>query len=305
MSQIFKTIQAQIIDFSQITNNEEKIIDMITEKGIPALCITNKSIYKISLGQGIIEGTNEIYDTYNQITKEFDFSITHPIFKNSYGIVNKRSEQELKILVYNIMLELTSMSKINVYIEDQWSKIYKDVYQNIGQYKTSSTILPSLPFLKENVDGFFVECKNTVSYLLTIFKIYYQKTSLIAKNPTCIKCIKDISNKNFNSTNKDELIRIFQDLDKLCSKMRAIRNAINHPENYAENIFLLYDVHWENNKTLCPPLLEYKSKIEKVFYQGQEDIIKYFKHTYSNLLNITGNFLNILIEDIDSKTKKL
>ena len=36
-----------------------------------------------------------------------------------------------KILVYNIMLELTSMSKINAYIEDQWSKIYKDVYQNV------------------------------------------------------------------------------------------------------------------------------------------------------------------------------
>lgn len=85
--------------------------------------------------------------------------------------------------------------------------------------------------------------------------------------------------------------------------MRAMRNALNHPENYEENLFLLYDIHWGNNKILYPPIIEYQSKVDNNMLQGQENVIEYFNNEYSFLLEIVGKFINTLIVDLDMQHK--
>ena len=300
MPQNVNSTQVQIMDLSPIMEAEERIIGIIGEEGLPPLVITNKFIYKILFGKGIIMETGEVYETYNQTTKEFDFSINHPIFKNSFGIVQCRAEKELKILTYSIMEELASILKIKNYIEEQWEKISSDVFHNIEKFEVSSQCLPLIPFLKESVDGFFVECKNILSYILTLFKIYYQKKTIIARNPYCNDCLKDINKPKFHSIDKNGLQKVFNNLQSFSDEMRAIRNAINHPENFKENKFLLYNVYWGNHKKLCPPLFEYQSMIDKNIKKGEKDVIVYFDNAYVMFLNIVGNFLKILIKDIDN-----
>lgn len=302
MPQSVKSTQVQIMDLGRIFSSDEYIVSIIGEVGLPQLTITNKAIYKNLFGKGIIEETMEIYDTYNQVTKEFDFSIGSPIFDNTLGLVRNRNEKELKILSYNIMHELASVSKINNYLNMQWQNICENVNQNIKDYEDGVRILPSIPFLKESVDGFFVEYKNMVSYILTIFKIYYQHKTIIADNPSCYKCLQNIRNKMFISANKDILSDIFQKLNKHFSRMRAMRNALNHPENYKENLFLLYDIHWGNNKILCSPIIEYKSKVDNNMLQGQENILEYFNNEYYFLLDIVGKFINTLVVDLDTNS---
>lgn len=300
MSQIIKYTQVQTIDFSKIMEIGENLIGIIAVEELPSLVITDKFIYKILFGKGTIMQTGENYNTYQQITKEFDFSVNHPIFKNSLGIVQKREEKELKILAYAIMEELSSILKVKNYVGEQWKQIYRDVFLNIEKYETTSQLLPQIPFLKESVDGFFVECKNIVSYILTLFKIYYEGKTIIAKSSSCEDCLKYINTSEFNSINKQEIRKLFKDLKCLSDTLRAIRNAINHPENFRENKFLLYNVHWGNNKKLCPPFFEYQSIIDKKPKKGPEDVIVYFNNTYTSLLEIVGNFLNILINDLDN-----
>lgn len=304
MSQNVKSTQVQIMNLANIFSDGERIVNMVGEEGLPPLTITNKAIYKNLFGKGVIEETKENYDTYNHVTKEFDFSIGNPIFDNTFGLVINRKEEELKILTYSIMHELASISKINNYLNNQWQNICESVNQNIKGYEYNVRILPNIPFLKENVDGFFVEYKNMVTYILTIFKIYYQHKTIIARNPYCKDCLKEIKNKNFFSINKDLLHNIFQELDAHCTKMRAMRNALNHPENYKDNLFLLYDVHWGNNKVLCQPIIEYKSKLDNGnTFQGHENVLEYFNSEYSFLLEIVGKFINTLIVDLNMKHK--
>lgn len=302
MSQNIRSTQVQIMDLGSVFSSDEYIIKIIGEVGLPPLTITNKAIYKILFGKGVVEETKEIYDTYNQVTKEFDFSIGNPIFDNTLGLVINRKEKELKILTYSIMHELSSISKISNYLNNQWQNICESVNQNIKEYEYNVRILPNIPFLKESVDGFFVEYKNIVSYILTIFKIYYQHKTIEADNPYCSECLKEIKNKTFFSVNKDLLYNIFQKLDSHCAKMRAMRNALNHPENYKENLFLLYDIHWGNNKILCPPIMEYTSKLGNNTFQGQENVLEYFNSEYSFLLEIFGKFINTLVIDLDASS---
>lgn len=84
--------------------------------------------------------------------------------------------------------------------------------------------------------------------------------------------------------------------------MRAMRNALNHPENYKENLFLLYDIHWGNNKILRSPIIEYKSKVDNNMLQGQENILEYFNNEYYFLLDIVGKFINTLVVDLDTNS---
>lgn len=294
MSQVFKTTEVAVMDFSKIFTEGEYFTGILQEVGLPQLFFTNKAIYKCVPGKGVIIDTGMKYNTYDQITKEFDFSYEHPIWQNTYRVIGARSEKELKILTYHIVCEFSSILHIGNYFFNQWENIIHLVNQNIKDYESSSAILPEIPMLKENLDGFFVECKNLVSHMLTIFKLYYLKKNILDKNPSETMCLTLIKESTFKSKNKDSLNNIFEKLEQVAKIMRAIRNSISHPENYKENLFLLYNVHWENNNVLCPPVIEYKTRNEA----GQISVLDYVSKTYETLLEVCGSFLGILVQDI-------
>lgn len=294
MTQEYKTTEVSLMDFSKIFKGDEHFTGIIQEVGLPMLFTTNKAMYKCVSGKGIIEDTGEKYDTYDQITREFDFSGDHPIWQNTYKIIGTRPERELQILTYHIVSELSSIMHINSYFNEQWENIKSQVSQNIEAYKASSALLPEIPMLKEHLDGFFVECKNLISHLLTIFKLYYQGKTIIANNPKVEKCLEEIKKDTLKSKNKNELINIFERLKKIGKTVRAVRNAISHPENYKENFFLLYNVHWENNRILFSPIIEYKTVEEA----GQLNVLDFTNETYTSLLEICGSFFNALVQDM-------
>ena len=305
MAIICKTNQVVSIDFSKIFTENEHVVGTIGELGLPLLVHTNKAIYKLVVGKGTIEGMGEKYDTYNQITKEFDFSEMYPIYENTWKIVALRSETPLRILTYQMMMEFNSVLHINNYFFQQWQDIVREVKENMKAYETSSAILPPIPLLKELIDGFFVECKDLISHILTLFKLYYLKRKIEERgNPTESKCLEKVKEPEFFSTNRGELIRLFRMLGEIGQTLRAIRNALSHPENYADNSFSLYNVHWENNKTLCSPIIEYRTTYKKKNYQGQIQVLEYTSSTYDSLLTICGSFLNILVQDLNSENKK-
>lgn len=295
MSKVYKTTQLSIMDFSKIFTEGEYIKGTIFEIGLPPLIYTNKAIYKCMSGVGNIENTGEKYDTYNQMTKEFDFSDEHPIFQNTWKIVAFQPKKELKILTYQMMVKLNSILYMKNYFFEHWITIRNQVNRNIKAYEYSSTLLPQIPMLKETLDGFFVEGKDLISYILTLFKLYYLNKDIKDTNPNESNCLEEIKKETFFSQNKKVLIIIFQQLNEIALTLRTIRNAISHPENYKDNYFCLYNVHWENNKNLASPIIEYKAK----YCQGQISVLEYVDTTYNSLLKICGSFLNILIQDVD------
>lgn len=294
MSQELETTELSILDFSKIFTEGETFDGFLMEEGLPPLIFSNKAVYKHVAGKGIMKNTGEKYDTYNQITKEFDFSGGHPIWQNTYRIIGSRPEKELKILTYHIISEFSSIFHINNYLLAQWDAITKQVTENIQSYENSSALLPQIPLLKETIDGFFAECKNLISHMLTLFKLYYLKEAITTDNLSESDCLLKIKNDTLISKDKIKLTNIFEELKKLCETLRAIRNAISHPENYKDNYFLLYNVHWENNKTLCPPVIEYRAKK----MAGQISVLDYTNATYYSLLKICGSFLSVLVKDL-------
>lgn len=294
MTQEYKTTEVSIIDFSKIFTGEEHFTGIVQQVGLPMLFSTNKAMYKCVVGKGIICDTGEKYDTYDQITKEFDFSTDHPIWKNTYMIVGSRPEKELQILTYHVASGLSSIMHTNSYLFAQWNSITKYVTENIQSYKTSSVLLPEIPLLKEIIDGFFAESKNLISHILTIFKLYYLKKSITEKNLEEDNCLAEINKVSFISKDKENLIRAFEKLSEIGNIIRAVRNAISHIEDYKQNSFLLYNVHWENHKTLCPPIIEYKNKGNV----GQIDALGFINETYVSLLDICGLFFGVLVQDM-------
>lgn len=294
MPQTIKSESVQLIDMSKIFSSEEIIVGMISEVGLPILILTNKAIYRWMFGKGIVVETGEKYNTYQQITKEFDFSPDHPLFQNTYGIAQKTNNTLLKIFAYDIMSKLSSLLKITEFLFFQWNIIENEVNKDIKNYETTPKTLPLIPLLKENVDAYFVECKNIISDILTMFKIYFQRKTINSRNIGTLKCLNIIKKEN----NPPETIKLFQTLNEIDTKVRAIRNAISHPENYKENIFFLYNVYWGNHNVLSQPFFEYQSTIEKKLQRGQEELIPYFKKTYESLLDISGSFMKETIKHI-------
>lgn len=69
------TNQVNVMDLSRIIDKEEYIVDLIAEVGLPPIVVTNKKMYKMLLGQGIVVETGEPYNAHNQLVEAFDFSV--------------------------------------------------------------------------------------------------------------------------------------------------------------------------------------------------------------------------------------
>ena len=286
MTVTLATDKVSVMNLSQIFSKEEHIIGMITEEGLPPIIITNKKMYKMVLGNGIIVETGERGVASNQVVEVFNFSVDHPIFQSTYKVVQHNNKQELKILSYAIMEEFNSILNIYNYLYDNWEKINISFSTNRSEYESLSKTLPQIPFLKEYFDAFFTETKDIISYLLTLFKIYYTHNNTKYKKSgvkDCIDFIKD--------TDLTHLKDIFEKLRDVSTLVLGARNAIVHPENHKENKFLLYNVYLNSDNVLMPPCFEYKSKDGS----GEYDVLEYIDFVYKSLLDISKQFLTTLV----------
>lgn len=102
--------------------------------GLPPIVVTNKKMYKMLLGQGIVVETGEPYNAHNQVVEVFDFSVEHPIFKSTYRIVKQSEKTELKILTYSIMEKLYSILKIRNYLRENWDEMHQAFLANRKDY---------------------------------------------------------------------------------------------------------------------------------------------------------------------------
>ena len=286
MTVTLATDKVSVMNLSQIFSKEEHIIGMITEEGLPPIIITNKKMYKMVLGNGIIVETGERGVASNQVVEVFNFSVDHPIFQSTYKVVQHNNKQELKILSYAIMEEFNSILNIYNYLYDNWEKINISFSTNRSEYESLSKTLPQIPFLKEYFDAFFTETKDIISYLLTLFKIYYTHNNTKYKKSGVKDCIDFIKDNDLTNL-KD----IFEKLRDVSTLVLGARNAIVHPENHKENKFLLYNVYLNSDNVLMPPCFEYKSKDGS----GEYDVLEYIDFVYKSLLDISKQFLTTLV----------
>ena len=280
------TDKVSMMDLSNILEEGECIIDIIKGENFPRIIITNKKMYKMVLGNGIIVETGERSVASNQVVEVFNFSVDHPIFQSTYKVVQHNNKQELKILSYAIMEEFNSILNIYNYLYDNWEKINISFSTNRSEYESLSKMLPQVPFLKEYFDAFFTETKDIISYLLTLFKIYYTHNNKKYEKSGVKDCIDFIKDNDLTNL-KD----IFEKLRDVSTLVLGARNAIVHPENHKKNKFLLYNVYLNSDNVLMPPCFEYKSK----YGSGEYNVLEYIDFVYKSLLDISKQFLITLV----------
>lgn len=280
------TNQVNVMDLSRIIDKKEYIVDLIAEVGLPLIVVTNKKMYKMLLGQGIVVETGEPHNAHNQVVEAFDFSVDHPIFKSTYQIVKQSEKAELKILTYSIMEKLYSILKIRNYLQENWDEMHQAFLANRKDYDELRKILPQIPLLKEYFDAFCAETKDAISFILTLFKIYCMHCDILDDAVNVDKCIKFIEEHSL-SNQRD----VFYSLQQINIQFRALRNAMTHPENYKVNMFRIWNVFLNADDQLSPPLCEYKSKDG----EGTIYVLEYIHHIYESLLSISNEFLNTLV----------
>ena len=286
MPDVIVTDRVCTMELSKVFSEGEYIVQTIAEVGIPPVIITNKKIYKTLFGSGINIKTGKRYDIPTQVVEVLNFSIDNSIFQNTYKIVQNSDKTELKMLTYAIMTKLYSLWNIYNFLQDNWNKAYETFINNREEYENLSRTLPQIPFLKELFDAFCMEAKDMISYFLTLFKVYYMKQDIIAPAVGFKKCREYIKSSNFS-----EIKDIFDVLYLIDEKFTHIRNAIVHIEDYKQNSFVLYNVHLESRNILMPPFFEYKNNE----HAGNSYVLEYMKFVYSNLLNISKQFLSTLV----------
>lgn len=280
------TNQVNVMDLSRIIDKEEYIVDLIAEVGLPPIVVTNKKMYKMLLGQGIVVETGKPYNAHNQVVEAFDFSVDHPIFKSTYQIVKQSEKAELKILTYSIMEKLYSILKIRNYLRENWDEMHQAFLANRKDYDELRKTLPQIPLLKEYFDAFCAETKEVISFVLTLFKIYCMHHDITHSSVRVQDCIKFIEEHNL--THQKTIFNVLQQIDML---FRALRNAMTHPENYKDNLFVMWNIFLNADDQLSPPLCEYKSKDG----EGTIYVLEYIHHIYKSLLSISNEFLNTLV----------
>lgn len=286
MPDIIKIDRVCTMGLSKVLKEGEYILQIIAEVGIPPIVITNKKIYKTLFGSGVNIKNGERYDIENQVVEVFNFSVDNPIFQNTYKIVQNSDKTELKMLTYAIMTKLYSLWNIYNYLQNNWNVIYKTFNKNREEYSNLSETLPQIPFLKELFDAFCMETKDTISYFLTLFKVYYMKRDMMTPAVPMNACMSFIKSNNLLNIKEP-----FGELNAINEQFGQMRNAIVHIEDYETNSFLLYDVHLEKGNVLAPPMFEYKTKK----MSGCHDVLEYVAFVYKSLLDISKQFLTTLV----------
>ena len=243
-------------------------------------------MYKLLLGQGINLKTGARHNSANQVVELFNFSTDHPIFQSTYEIIQHTNKRELKILTYSIMEKLYSILTISDYLQNNWNEVYSMFSQNRQEYDNLCKTLPQIPLLKEYFDAFCTETKDAISYMLTLFKVYCMHKNILDKAVTVKQCL-DFINKH----NLANLKNIFEQIQKIDEQFRQIRNAMVHPENYNENMFLLSNIYLNADNMLMPPMFEYKTNKDCAAH----DVLKYMYFMYNSLLSLSKQFLTILV----------